>query len=58
MEKMFHILPHIGPFANVNLFHEQPLPIFNGQMNGLCQSLPLFCTLPMFTACQTLLVVR
>jgi hypothetical protein len=51
-------LPHIGPFANVNRFHEQTLPIFTGLMNGLCQSLPLFCTLPIFTACQTLPVVR
>jgi hypothetical protein len=25
---MVHFLPHVGPFANVNRFHEQPLPIF------------------------------
>jgi hypothetical protein len=56
--KMCCFSAQLGRFANVYQFHEQPLPIFTGLINGLCQSLPLFCTLPIFTVCQTLPVVR
>jgi hypothetical protein len=34
------------------------MPIFTGLMYGLCQSLPVFCTLPIITVCQTLTVVQ
>jgi hypothetical protein len=37
---------------------QAPLPKITGLMYGICQSLPVFCTLPIFTVCQTLPVVR